>query len=184
MNDDPIFSSIEQALHFSFLMEILPVSSKSQMQRMVEVAMKEAGIYKQTSDSRMNFSGMDPLEIRGQCAMIRAAVHDRLPKPEADAIHARFAYNKEKSEGMRGVVDYAAAFISAKSRDAAMMMALNIYGTKEERDKNSVRNIAAKTGMSSTSVSRDIQHIRTTGKILVEKALDRLKPKFELDGIV
>ena len=68
----PVFRSTQQALHVAFLMGILPVTQKSNTQMLLERLMEEAGVAKVVQrDGTLNFAGLSPMEVRGQCAMVR-----------------------------------------------------------------------------------------------------------------
>lgn len=86
----PIFRSVDQALHVAFLMDVLPVRERSQMGRIIARMMVEAGVTAGRSEAgSVNFGGLSPLEVRGQCAMIRAAVKDHLAQHHACSVWAR-----------------------------------------------------------------------------------------------
>jgi len=109
----PIFRSVDQALHVAFLMDILPVRERSQMGRIIERMMVEAGVTAGRSESgSVNFGGLSPLDVRGQCAMIRAAVKDHLAQHQACSVWARWGHQTTKAEGVRGMVDYCGPLLS------------------------------------------------------------------------
>ncbi|WP_369952183.1 DeoR family transcriptional regulator [Ralstonia syzygii] len=180
----PIFRSVEQALHVSFLMETLPVTQKSQMQVMIDRMMEDMGIVQEREKGTINFGGLTALEIRGQCAMVRGAVIHRLPKPEADAVHARFGYQVCKAGGVRGVRDYSQPSLSTQGDMATLTMAWGVFGTQRQRDDLSVRKIAAEYGLSPATVGRDMQIIRNTGRLLLNRGVERLAPMFEAQNLV
>ena len=98
----PIFRSVDQALHVAFLMDILQVRERSQMGRIIERMMVEAGVTAGRSEAgSVNFGGLSPLEVRGQCAMIRAAVKDHLAQHHTCAVWARWGHQTTKAEGDR-----------------------------------------------------------------------------------
>ncbi|WP_287496897.1 DeoR family transcriptional regulator [Pandoraea sp. CB10b_02] len=181
---DPIFRSVEQALHVSFLMETLPVTQKSQMQVMIDRMMEDMGIVQEREKGTINFGGLTALEIRGQCAMVRGAVIHHLPKPEADAVHARFGYQVCKAGGVRGVRDYCSPMLSTQGDMATLTMAWGVFGTQRQRDDLSVRKIAAEYGLSPATVGRDMQIIRNTGRLLLNRGVERLAPMFEAQNLV
>lgn len=95
------FVSVAQALHFSYLIEAHDISVPSVTGRIFSGLMRTEKIWQKSSHpSGINFSGMSPLEIRAQCAMIRAWVKDHLPSLEADVICAR--YQRRGSVGKDG----------------------------------------------------------------------------------
>lgn len=47
----------------------------------------------------VNFAGLSPDEVRGQCAMVTQTVKDHLPAPEMHVIHARYIPTEEEEIG-------------------------------------------------------------------------------------
>ena len=79
----------------------LPVrGGATQLQRMIEQAMRDAGRLSELEPGRISFGGLSPLEVRGQCSMIVAYVRDHLAAHESAAVHARYAYQAEKAAGV------------------------------------------------------------------------------------
>ena len=179
-----IFKSVEQALHFSFLMEIMPVTQKSQMQSLIERMLEARGVAIVREAGSINFAGLSSLEIRGQCAMVCSMVRNRLPQPEIAAVHARFAYQAAKADGVRILRDYCQPLLSTQNADAALIMAWSIYAPDVMRKDFSVRKIAEECEMSSSSVSRDIQRIRNTSRLLLNRAVERLASLFIRSNLV
>lgn len=177
--DAPIFRSVQQCLHVCFLMEILPATQKSQMQAMIERMLEDMGIVQEREQGTINFGGLNALEIRGQCAMVRGVVIHHLPKPEADAVNARYAYQKLKAQGVRGVRDYSQPLLSTQGDMATLAMAWSLFATAKQREDLSTHRIAAEYGLAQRTISRDVQSIRNTAKMLENRAVERLTPIFE-----
>lgn len=182
--EKPIFRSVEQALHVSFLMETLPATQKSQMQVMIDWMLEDRGIVQEREQGTINFGGLTALEIRGQCALVRGAVVHHLPKPEADAVHARFGHQVCKAGGVRGMRDYCAPMLSTQGDMATLTMAWGVFGTQRQRDDLSVRKIAAEYGLSKSTVANDMGIIRRMGRMLLDRAVERLSSIFERSGLV
>jgi hypothetical protein len=99
---DAVFQTTGQALSVSYLVMSLPARQKNAfrqalLQIIEGVEFPSARLkawYQQLmgdrSDSTVNFDGLDPDEIRVQCAMVTQVVKDHLPEPEMHAVHARF----------------------------------------------------------------------------------------------
>lgn len=181
----PIFRSIDQALHVAFLMDILPVRERGQLDRMIERLMREAGIAptEVREDGSVNFSGLDALEVRGQCAMIRAAVKDHLPEHEAAAVYARFGHQVTKADGVRGLVSYCGALLATGHADARLAMGWAIYGTEAQRKDITAAAIAREWGIHPKSVERDIATIKRTARRLQELAMDSLQALMAQHGV-
>lgn len=180
----PIFRSVDQALHVAFLMEILPVRERGQMGRIIARMMVEAGVTAGRSEAgSVNFGGLSPLEVRGQCAMIRAAVRDLLPAHETAAIHAWFSYQCDKAAGVRGVVSYAGALLSVGHADARLAMGWAVFGTDAQRKGFTAAAIAREWAIPAKTVERDVATIKRTARRLKEAAVDALADVFRRDGV-
>jgi len=181
---DAIFRTVSQALHVSFLMDILPVAQKSAMQSLIDRMLEEMGVLQVHERGTINFGGMSALEIRGQCAMIRGVVAHHLPKPEADSVYARYAHQACKAAGVRGVRDYVRPMLCTQSDMPTLAIAWSIYGTERQRADLSTRKIAAEFGLSPATVGRDANILRSTGKLLLDRAFERLTPLFESQAVI
>lgn len=180
----PIFRSVEQALHVSFLMGILPVREKSQMQRMIENAMRECGVWNDShEEGTVNFAGLSPLEVRAQCAMIVACVHDHLPDHEQAVVWARYSYQAEKAAGVRGVLDYVGPLLSVGHADARLAMGWSVFGTDRQRADFTASAIAREWGLQQKAVVRDVSAIKQTARRLFDSAVDRLGALFGEAGV-
>lgn len=180
----PIFQSVEDALFVSFLIGTLPVRGGStQLQRMIEQAMRDAGRLSELEPGRISFGGLSPLEVRGQCAMVVACVKDRLPAHEAAAIHARFGYQIDKAAGVRGVVGYAGALLSVGHADARLALGWAVFGTDVQRKEITAAAIAREWAIPAKTVKRDVETIKRTARRLQEAAVDALAEMFRRDGV-
>lgn len=179
----PIFQSVEQALHVSFLMGTLPVREKSQMQRMIEQLMRESGCAETSDGGTINFSGLSPMEVRGQCSMIAAAVKDHLPAHEVAVVHARYSYQAEKAAGVRGVLEYAAPLLSVSHAEARLAMGWAVFGTARQRADFTASAIAREWELQPKVVARDIGTIKQTARRLFDSAAEKLAKNFSSTGV-
>jgi hypothetical protein len=100
-----IFRCVQKALSFAYLIEAYEVSAESIMAKALRRHMMELGIWNEGPPSTVDFNGLNGLEVRAQCAMIRAAVRDRLPAPERCAVEAIYGINEiVAEEGKRRAV--------------------------------------------------------------------------------
>lgn len=180
-----IFRNVEQALHVAFLMDILPVRERGQLDRMIEQLMREAGIMpaREPHDGTVNFGGLSSLEVRGQCAMIRAAVQDHLPQHQACAVWARWGHQTTKSAGVRGLVEYCGPLLSVGHPDARLAMGWAIFGTEAQRREITGAEIARGWSLNERAVQRDIGKIKRAARAAQEAALDALEGIFKRDGV-
>ena len=186
MTDAPVFASVQQALHFSFLMEILPATQRSQMQVMIEALMKQCGVWEETpvAPRTIDFGGLTALEIRGQCAMVRGAVEHHLTRPERDAIHAGYGRQKTQAEGVRGIASYTSGMTNTTNADAILAMTWGLFCPRHIAETLSLRKIESEYGLSRSCAQRDQQIIRKTHKSLFDRGVERLGVTFQNSGLV
>jgi hypothetical protein len=185
--EQAVFQSVEAALFFSYLIESVPVLQQSPTSIVLHRLLKMAGSDVGADVFRpINFDGLTHLEVRAQCAMVRAAVEHHLPVPEADAVKARYGWLGQpcKAEGIAGVRNYCLPMLSIKGEEPTIAMAWGVFGEKRQREFLSVRLIADEFGLAKSSVGRDMQRLRTTERALLNRAIERLKPMFEQQGVV
>lgn len=181
---DPVFQSVEQALHFSFLMDVLPATTKSTMQVMIQRRAEEMGLAPKGERGSINFSGLTALEVRGQCAMVRGAVAHHLPAPEQAAVHARYGHQVAKAEGVRGMRDYCLPRLRVRGDGPTLAVCWKVYGSLLQRESLSLRRMEEEFGTPKTTISRDVAEVARAGRALEGMAVDRLRPLFEADGLV
>lgn len=100
-----IFQTSGQAVHFSYVIEAYDASPQSQMAMIMRSVMKHLegeGVL-----SSIDFDGLTPIEVRGQCAMIRSCVRNHLRAMEANALEARYSRDRDtKRLAIRALADY------------------------------------------------------------------------------
>lgn len=178
-----IFQSVGQALHVSFLMETLPARQKCFAQVILENAQREMGIFDEGTPSTIDFSGLNDLEVRGQCAMVRDAVNTNLDKNAISVIHAMYALQKRKADGVRAVRDLCADVLTTKHDMATLAMAWSFFGTVEQRKDFSVRKIADGFGLHKSTVHDDVKKIRAIVSEIEAEAFSILDDIFVKSGV-
>lgn len=180
MTTSPIFRSTDQALHVSFLIASLPATQKSIMQVILE---SHIGI-SSSGEKTINTHGLNPLEFRGQCAMVCQAVDTHLGMPqERNAIKAHLGYQLVKAEGVRGIAQYMEPVIGYGG-EALLATAWHVFGTKTQRKGLSVREIAETYGLSKDKVSRAASRIHKFGYDLRNRGVAGLDEYFKATGLV
>jgi len=181
--DQPIFRSVQQALHFSFLMETLPVTRRSAMSQIY--AQGGNRVWDEPREpSTIHFGGLSELDVRGQCAMVRGAVIDHLLLAERHAVHARYATQSTQADGVRAMRDAALPLMSCQSDVPTLEMAWLVFGCGSQTDGITTRSLADDCGMSQSSIVRDIIKIRRVHQTLMSAALDKLTELFRKDGLI
>lgn len=191
-----IFRSTSQALHFAYLIEAYEVSVESIMSKAMRIIMMELGLWNTGEPSTVNFGGLNALEVRAQCAMIRAAVRSRLPAPEAWAVQARYGINEiTLADGRRKPV------FSRERYDAIMRLgdwlapsftnfnplAVDLLVARAV-DKRVVdvtfRQMADNFGLDHSTYAYALKRVRGKLEVLEKMAINRLEPAFMADGLV
>jgi hypothetical protein len=181
-----VFSSTRQALHVSFMLEVMPATAKSQMQVVIEQLLEQAGISQELEqhERTIDFRGLTALEVRGQCAMVVGAVSTHLALPEQSAIWTKYGMRKRQARGVDGLADYVEPMLTIGHLHARLAMIWGKYGREIDREAFSIRKIAAEFGLAHATVQRDQQKIVACQRALEGRALQRLDPYFEKTGLI
>lgn len=182
-----VFRSVHQALHVAHLMAVLPPTQKSNTQALIEHLMREAGVSREVErDGTLNFQGLSPLEVRGQCAMVRGAVIHHCTEPERMAIWAWFAHDGSKAEGVRFLRDWFAGDWCTDSPHARMLMTWRASVTEDSAAARmcSYRDIEGEHGIPKSTVQRQVQALAKTARGLRERGAARLEEMFLAHGLV
>ncbi|MDR0703192.1 MAG: hypothetical protein LBF61_12495 [Azoarcus sp.] len=190
----PIFRSTSQALHFAYLIEAYGVSIDSVMSKAIRRIMMELGIWNTGEPSTVNFGGLSALEVRAQCAMIRAAVRSRLPGPESWAVEARYGINKIITENGQHYIVFQSYRYDAVLRlgdwlrpsfPALSPITVDILVARAvDKRVCTYRAMAKQMGISKDACARALKRIRERLQELENIAIDRLTPQFVADGLV
>lgn len=180
---DPVFSSVGQALHISFLMEILPVTQKVSTQILIDSIKQQLGKVEARVSSTINLGGMSPLEFRGQCAMVRSASQNHLTQPEFDAIRTRFGWQRTQAAGIQGIHDYLLPLVQLQGELALKAILWSLYH-RGERKGLAIRDIERETGIPKSTLADASGVVRRSVQGLEERAHARLGDLFERTGLV
>lgn len=208
---DAIFESTGQALHVSFLIMSVEARQKNAfrevLMRIIEsVELPSARLkawYRELQGTRgsgsVNFQGLDPYEVRAQCAMVTQAVKDHLPAPEMHVIHARYiptmvtdgSEDKKKiyfSEDRRLALEYLAAWVAPSfdriSPEAMAYMMAKIYSNHALTAGISFRWLAHQYGGDHRVYFRAYPKIKEKLEELEQLALTRLTAHFKKTELV
>ncbi|WP_250532412.1 hypothetical protein [Caballeronia sp. ATUFL_F1_KS39] len=141
----------------------------------------------------VDFSGLDRLETRAQCALVRKAVLDRLSQPQACAVVARFSQTPgEKQKGVSGLVKYLSSTRPASLRaaldddplaDPLYDLLWRRYWPGHYGDGLSLRDIARRTHTSKSSLARQAQRLDDDLDAIEKDALATLERAFVDEGL-
>lgn len=192
----PIFTSTGQAVHFAYLVQSFEACPESQFAK--EMRKHQAMLGELGYRSTVDFSGLNPMEIRGQMAMVRSAVESKLPKPESDALKARYGtvtvrklpdgtrhaeMSEERRLAITGLADYLhPQFDSVPLLALAWMISRAVGNVAAMRP--AFKTIAAQFGSSAATMSRKNPKLLERLAGLEMSGIDRLTPIFEREGLV
>ena len=137
-----------------------------------------------THAKRVNFSGLSPLEVRGQAAQVVSMVN-RLPhEAELFACQAIYGHQVIKADGVRGLGRYCAPILTCQSSDFALYCAWHVFATSRQRDGLTQGEIAQHFGITIAAVREACATIRKYGKTMHLRALDALTERFQVGGLI
>lgn len=186
-SDTPIFRSVNQALHVSYLMAVLPPTTKSPTQSVIDDLMDQAGVLREvTKDGTINFAGLSPLEVRAQCAMIIGAVQDHCIKQERMAIEAWFAHDARKADGVRFLCNWCAPLWTVESPQARMLITWRVNVTDDSAAAKhcSIRDITGEHGIPKSTVHDQMGKIIKAARGLRRSGMSRLEGLFIKHGVI
>lgn len=119
-----IFMSVPRALHFAYLIQAYPDAPESLMARIMRWHVEECDVWEPRKARTVDFSGLNGLETRAECAGIRAHVVRILPALECAVIQARYGltdyvdegevrryfFDKERANAFRALGNWAGTF--------------------------------------------------------------------------
>lgn len=200
MTQRPIFQSTQQAIFFSYMVSSLPARDGGALGKLLDRMKLEAtGIQEAKEPSTVSFAGLTDMEVRGQCAMVRAAVENLLPPPESWAIRSRFgvafidrgtdkkiksaSFGPDRTRSMRQLANYLAPAFTPMTDSALLLLVARVCGECDEL-RPTFRQIEADTGTSKSTAERAEKKVKHRVRMLVNLGVDRLTPIFQRDGLV
>lgn len=183
---EPVFSSVSQALHVSYLVCHMPPTVRVSTQVLIDGLREQLGRTEARIASTINRDGLSQLEFRGQCALVTAAARDHLPPPEYSAVLSRYAHQVAKAAGVRDLAEYIQPRTGVEHELAVRAVVWSQYhrGGQRAADRWSLRAISEETGVSLHSLRRCLDVVRQTGDALQARAEDRLGSLFGRTGLV
>jgi hypothetical protein len=195
--ENPIFKSAAQAVFFAYMMHGLPVRRTSGLQRAIWQATEGLGFKEKVAIGSINFNGLDDLEVRGQCAMIRLHVETLPHKLASYALQSKFgltqmsemngqkrmAFSPEKIEAMRALTAILSAQFDGLSQTALMLLIARCCADADSL-KPTLREIAKATSISKSTLFRKEADVAKAVFKLVALGLDMLEPTWRKDGLI
>lgn len=186
IDDAPIFRDAGHALHVSFLIHSLPPTIKSPTAIVIDRLVKDNHVWDGLPvrcESSVNFSGLTPLEVRAQAAMVVGMVRN-LPHPaERASCEAIYGHQKIKADGVRGMALYLSPLL-ATSGDYPLYVCWHVFMTARQREGVTQDDIARQFGVTLARVVTDCRAVRKFGLHLHNRALGALGERFVRGGLV
>lgn len=185
--NQPVFRDAGHALHVSYLIHSTAPRTVSPTAIVIDQLVKENHVWDGVpvrTEGGVNFAGLSPLEIRGQCAQVVAMVAHLPHEAERYACQATYGYRTIKADGVRGLARYVSPMLSNGSEEFAKFCAWHVFATARQRDGMSQGDIAAQFGATVAAVREACAVIRRHGRMLHVRALDSLTERFLAGGLI
>jgi len=184
--EEAVFQSVGHALHVSFLVCSMPAGQVSPTAVLVDKLVKENHVWDAlpvAPSSMVNFHGLSPLEVRGQCAQVLSMVDHHLHVAERDAIRAMYGRQVVKAGGVRGVAAYCEPVLSSAG-EYAQYVAWHVFMSTAQRDGVTQGAISDKFHSPLAAVKRDVATVRRYGLNLHSRACSELHGRFSRGGLI
>lgn len=191
-----IFMSVPRALHFAYLIQAYESSPESLMARIMRQHVEECDVWEPRKARTVDFSGLNSLEVRAECAGIRAHVQRILPEIECAVIQARygltdyedveggerrFFFSRERSAAIQFLAQRAAIqFPDVRLVILDLLVARHFASRKTT--PITLRCIAETFGKSHTYYRRIANVIEDELTLIEMRALDSLTPVFTAEN--
>lgn len=189
-----IFQSTEQALHVSFLILSVPAMGENKFRQfLIQVLEQTPTLNKRQQtwleqlkgerSGTVDFGGLTQMEVRGQCAMITAAVRDRLPSTESASLLARFGVGEDQQRGVMRLALHGRRSCGLGLKPCAKLTARH-YLPRRRRDELSLRDLADEFKITKDAMQRAALWMKKHYSALEVLGIARLDPKFKAQGVV
>lgn len=187
-------TTVGGAVHFAFLIQAYPSSPESVLARVLRENVQAGDVWNGPRIRTIDFSGMNALEVRAECAGIRAAIARILTPLECATIHARHGLtNYEDEDGERRfyfdservkALQHLATVLASPLYPDMPAPVLDVLVARHYADKKTtpitLRQIAETFGRSHTFYGKIATDVGQRLDRIEMRALDQLTPYFEL----
>lgn len=190
--EQSMFMDAGQAIQFAFLMEQYESSPECMTWQAIRKVLQMLGHRKRLDEmigrtGTVNFKGLQPLEIRGQCQMIRSAIEHRLHPAEAAVLIAQHTYDPlAKAKAITYLSEWvfpAAAGTNGGQRLAFDFFVLRCFPSRK-MEAGERADIAERLGLKPKSSAAYVRTARRRIKELIERADKRMQEVFEEGGLI
>lgn len=187
-----MFMDAGQAISFAFLMEGYESSPECMTWQAIRKVLKMLGLRQRLEEmvgrtGTVNFNGLEPLEVRGQCQMIRSSVRNRLHPAEAAVLIARHTHDTlEKARAITYLSEYifpAAAGTNGGQRLAYDFFVMRCFPSRK-MEAGERADMAERLGLKAKSSAAYVRTARRRIKELTERAERRMREVFVDGGVI
>lgn len=186
-----MFTNASQAVSFAFVMQEYEGSPECMTWQAIRKVLAMLGLTKalaamEDRTGTVSFKGLQPLEIRGQCQMIRSSVRSRLHPAEAAVVIAR---NTRNPEDKAKAIAYLAEFVfpAAAGTNGGQRLAYDFFVLRcfpvRKMEKGERADIAQRLGLKPRSVAAYVRTARRRIKELEQRAEERLQAIYAEGGL-
>lgn len=190
-----LFMSVPRALHFAYMIQAYPNAPESLMAKVLRSHMEECDVWEPRRARTVDFSGLNGLEVRAECAGIRGHVARVLPELECAVIQARYGLTDfvDEDGGRRFFFDRervaAIDFIAATwakpqydaERDEVLLLLVARIFASPRLTPITLRGIAETFGRSHTHYRRIANRLEDRLMLVENRALDALGELFSTE---
>lgn len=187
-------TTVGGAVHFAFLIQAYPSSPESVLARVLRENVQTGDVWNGPRIRTIDFSGMNALEVRAECAGIRAAVSRILSPLECAVVRARHGLtNYEDEDGERRfffdgdrvqALQYLSTVLASPLYSDVPATVLDVLIARHYADKKTtpitLRQIAEAFGRSHTFYGKIASDLGQRLDKIEMRALDQLTPYFEM----
>ena len=184
--NEPVFQDAGHALHVSYLIHSMPTRTVSPTAIVIDQLVKENHVWDELptpKESRVNFSGLSPQEVRAQCAQVVSMVNHLPHQAERDACHAIYGHQVIKANGVRGMAAYCAPVLGC-SDSMALYVAWHVFMRTHQRQGVTMQDIAKEFGVELRTVDHAARTVRKYGFAMHARAIDALTQRFTDGGLI
>lgn len=191
--------SVPRALHFAYLIQAYPAAPESIMARIMKMHVEDCDIWEPRKAKTVDFSGLNAMEMRAECASIRGHIERILPELERNVILARYEltdyadeadgtrryfFTKPRANAMMALGDWAATFYPELQRvevDKSGPLDLIIarhFASHKKTTPITLRQLADAFGRNHTFYGRISRKLEEKLILIENRALDAITPVF------
>jgi len=188
-----IFMSVPRALHFAYLIQAYVNAPESVMARIMRWHVEDCDVWEPRKARTVDFSGLNGLEIRAECAGIRAHVVRVLQPLECAVIQARYGltdyvdvdgvrryfFDKERANAFRVLGNWAGTFYpelmpSEEDKPRPLDFIVGRHFADKHRTPITLRWLADAFGRNHTFYRRIANRLEEKLILIENRALDGL----------